>query len=172
MDFRALPVAAIAAMPAPLLALPTKLVFSRVITAHPNLFDRLGDHINKTFAFVLSDLPFAFIIQPAQKSIEVCSNVIFKNGKQHVDAEIEGPLSMLLALAEGQIDADALFFSRDLVATGDMEAMIALRNALDDNAIDLPSDLAGFFGPFKASAVKLLNFLRQQLLENKEKRWN
>lgn len=40
-----------------------------------------------------------------------------------------------------------MFFSRSLIVKGDMEAMLALRNALDDCGFDLPRDLTAAAGP-------------------------
>ena len=44
-----------------------------------------------------------------------------------------------MKLVEARIDGDALFFSRSLIIEGDTEAVVCLRNALDDmdsNVID------------------------------------
>ncbi|HCJ72757.1 MAG TPA: hypothetical protein DHW67_14410, partial [Agrobacterium sp.] len=57
-----------------------------------------------------------------------------------------------------------LFFSRDLSVTGDMEAMLALRNALDDSGIDLPRDLGAFAGPFAPMITRVANRLRGHVL--------
>jgi len=38
----------------------------------------------------------------------------------------------LLDMIDGSLDGDALFFSRALQVSGDTEAVVALRNALDD----------------------------------------
>jgi predicted lipid carrier protein YhbT len=50
-------------------------------------------------------------------------------------------------LLEGSADGDALFFARKIEISGDTEAILALRNALDDNAINLPRDLSPLAGP-------------------------
>ena len=53
------------------------------------------------------------------------------------DARIAGPLAALIGLVHGAYDGDALFFSRDLVIEGDTEAVLALRNAIDNEELDL-----------------------------------
>jgi hypothetical protein len=73
------------------------------------------------------------------------------------DAMVKGPLVLLLALLEGRVDGDAEFFARELDVSGDMEAIVALRNALDDSSIDLPSDLAPIAGPLAVSAQRGLS---------------
>ena len=64
---------------------------------------------------------------------------------------------MLIDLAEGRLDGDALFFSRDLAVEGDTEAVVALRNAVDDAEIDLTADLASMFGPLAGPARLTIN---------------
>ena len=80
------------------------------------------------------------------------------------DAGVEAPLVTLLALLEGRCDADALFFSRDLKVIGDMEAMLAMRNALDDCDIDLPRDLARIGGPAAPVVHRLAVEIRSRSL--------
>ena len=48
------------------------------------------------------------------------------------DARIAAPLIVLLGMIDGTYDGDALFFSRDLVIEGDTEAVLALRNAIEN----------------------------------------
>ena len=59
----------------------------------------------------------------------------------------------LLGLIDGSYDGDALFFSRDLVVEGDVEAVLALRNAIDDAGVDLVADTAALFGPLAPQRV-------------------
>ncbi|UXN07124.1 ubiquinone anaerobic biosynthesis accessory factor UbiT [Bartonella sp. HY761] len=159
---------AISHLPLPLLSLPARLAFSQILLVHPKLFDRLGEHASKNFAFILTDMPLVFVVNPQQKSIK-----LFKDRKDiKADAEVEGPLGLLLALAEGRLDADALFFSRDVMITGDMEAMLALRNALDDNEIDLPHDLSLLSGPLAPITEKVAKHLRRHFLKEEPKQWN
>ena len=147
----------------------TGLLFSRIMREHPGLFERLGEHKTKRFAFLPGDLPLAFVVEPARPSIRV-----MRKGAAlpAADAAVEGPLFMLLALLEGRCDADALFFSRDLNVTGDMEAMLAMRNALDDCDIDLPRDLSGLAGPFAPVFGRLAADLRRRALAGEQSTWN
>jgi hypothetical protein len=58
----------------------------------------------------------------------------------------------LFDLMEGRLDGDALFFSRALVIEGNTEVVVALRNALDGEEIDLLDDVLSLFGPFNPLA--------------------
>lgn len=147
----------------------TGLLFSRIMREHPGLFERLGEHKTKRFAFLPGDLPLAFVVEPARPSIRV-----MRKGAAlpAADAAVEGPLFMLLALLEGRCDADALFFSRDLNVTGDMEAMLAMRNALDDCDIDLPRDLSALAGPFAPVFGRLAADLRRRALTGEQSTWS
>jgi ubiquinone biosynthesis protein UbiJ len=61
-------------------------------------------------------------------------------------------LAILIRLLDGRLDGDALFFSRDLMIEGNMEAVVTLRNAVDGAGIDLLDDLLSVFGPLRGPA--------------------
>lgn len=143
-------------------------VFAHVIASHPGLFDRLADHAAKRYAFQPSDLPIGFLVEPAVPRISVHR----KERTPVSDACMEGELVLLLALLEGRIDGDAVFFSRDLAVSGDMEAMLALRNALDDSAIDLPRELGALAGPFSPLVAGTARYIRGKALEGRDATWN
>ena len=65
-------------------------------------------------------------------------------------------LSGLIGMAEGRLDGDALFFSRTLSIEGDMEATLALRNALDDARLDFGVILLGCLGPLGTRVAEML----------------
>jgi predicted lipid carrier protein YhbT len=70
-----------------------------------------------------------------------------------VVATIRGPLLALLGLLDGNFDGDALFFSRDITVDGDIGAVLALRNAVDDAQINLLDEVAASIGPLATSAL-------------------
>jgi predicted lipid carrier protein YhbT len=145
----------------------TGLMLLRVLKQHPDLFDRLGEHRGKRYGFVPTDLPLTFVVEPAKPMIAVAR----KPGAPQADAIVEGPLFLLLALLEGREDADALFFSRDLAVTGDMESMMALRNALDDCNVDLCVDLSAAAGPLRPFVKLVTGWIRDRALSG-ESVWN
>ena len=63
-------------------------------------------------------------------------------------------------MIDGSLDGDALFFSRDLRVSGDTEAVVALRNALDDFEGSALDSVVGSFGPLSAPAAMALSGLR------------
>lgn len=143
-------------------------LLARIVRLHGGLFERLGEHRGKRYAFRPSDLPLAFVVSPAVPSVSVSRARL----RVEADAAVEGPFFMLLALLEGRQDADALFFSRELTVTGDMEAMLALRNALDDSGIDLPRDLAAMAGPFAPLVGRVARDVRGRVLAEGNGPWN
>lgn len=135
--------------------------FRRALQQHPDLFDRLGKEAGKRFCFVPTDLDLVFLVHPANGFI----HTVRQASAPRADATISGPMLTLLALLEGRIDGDAMFFSRSLSVTGDMEAMLALRNALDDCSFDLPSDLAAMAGPLAGPFRQLAEHIRHRALK-------
>jgi O2-independent ubiquinone biosynthesis accessory factor UbiT len=75
------------------------------------------------------------------------------------NARIRGRLEMLLNLLEGRIDGDRLFFSRDIQVTGDTSIIVALRNTLDRENIDLLEDATSLCGPFAGLAQLAITLL-------------
>ncbi len=108
-----------------------------VARSRPELFARLGPHTTKSFVIDPVDLPFVLVLIPDAERPHLKA---FRRSQQpQSDATIAGTFFTLLDMVSGTLDGDALFFSRDLRITGDVEAVVALRNALDDfegNVID------------------------------------
>lgn len=136
----------------PLLA----LTLSRIGRLHPDLYGRLGEHAQKSFGIEPTDLPFAFVLEPRPERPQARAVRKLPAG---LDVRIRGPLSGLIGMAEGRLDGDALFFSRTLSIEGDMEATLALRNALDDARLDFGTLLLGYLGPL---GTRLAEILRRQ----------
>ncbi|WP_244618833.1 SCP2 sterol-binding domain-containing protein [Rhizobium sp. 18065] len=136
-------------------------LFGHLFDAHPDLFDRMGAYRNCSFSFTPADLPLVFLVKPADPSL----SLVRKGAPFTADAGVEAPLFMLLALLEGRCDADALFFSRDVQVSGDMEAVLALRNALDDCDIDLPKDLSRIGGLAAPLFEQLATVIRRRALK-------
>lgn len=63
-------------------------------------------------------------------------------------------------MIDGSLDGDALFFSRDLRVTGDTEAVVALRNALDDFEGSAFESVVRSFGPLARPAALVVSGLR------------
>lgn len=149
--------------PAPLWPLKKLLsvLTTRIAVRNPAMFGRLGEHAQKTFAIAPTDLPFAFVLRPKPDRIEL--DVVRTVSGVAFDASIYGPLFSLVALAEGRADGDALFFSRELVVEGDVGAVLALRNAIDDARLDIAAELAAPLGPFSAPVRALLRAATERM---------
>jgi predicted lipid carrier protein YhbT len=120
---------------------------------HPRIFDRLGVHTGKRYGLDPTDLPLAFVLEPRRMNPRV---TVVRTLPQGIDARIAGPLSALIGMTDGSYDGDALFFSRDIEIDGDMEAVVALRNAIDDSRVDFMSESVAWLGPLAAPIEQLL----------------
>jgi predicted lipid carrier protein YhbT len=124
-----------------------------VLRRHPRLVGRLGAFASTTFAIAPDDLPFRFLLRPGPPAPFL--RAVPAGVAPPAAATIRGPFLALLDLLSGNGDGDALFFARDLAIEGDTEAVLALRNALDAEAIDLAADLAEAVGPLGAPARRV-----------------
>lgn len=134
------------------LAPPSQLLTQavrRLARRRPDVFARLGVHQGKRYLIRPTDLPVGFLLSPSGATARVRIG-----GPERLDADvrIEGPLSDLLSLFDGSLDADAAFFSRRLRVEGDTAAMMALHNAIEAAELGLgdlfvaPPPLRALFG--------------------------
>jgi predicted lipid carrier protein YhbT len=96
--------------------------------------------------------------QPALLLLDVGPKIRLRLGRRGIDtgdATVRGPFARLLDLIEGRIDGDALFFRRELAIEGDTALVVALRNTLDGEDLDLIADLAAAGGPLSAALPML-----------------
>jgi len=151
--------------PLPVIEVAVRAMLDRILVKHPGLFERMGDYKTTCFCFSPTDIPLRFLITPALRSVSVRRRYTHYTA----DATVEASLADLLGMLTGNADGDALFFSRSVAITGSMEAVLALRNALDDTDIDLVDDIVGKESPFRPFAKALLT----HLMPAKETRaWN
>lgn len=129
-------------------------VSQMIARKHPNLFKRLGDYACKTFLIEFTNLPFVMVLRPDPARVEMKA---YRSADGIAwDAKITGSFLHLLRLLDGKIDGDAIFFSRDLKVEGETEAIVRLRNALDDVEGSIANDVADFFGPPGRLGLSLL----------------
>ncbi len=133
----------------PLPLLPLQPVLARIVKTivrrQPGLFARLGPGTKKKFLIDPTNLPIVFLLEPDPQNPKLTA--IDRRKDIERDVYIGGTFMTLLRMIDSQTDSDALFFSRDLKVSGDSEAMVALRNALDDMDSTLADDVAAAFGP-------------------------
>lgn len=119
-------------------------IVNRIATDNPDMFGRLGPHIKANFIIDPTNLPFVMLLRPDP------DGPILKAFPRSLipshDARISGSFLNLLMLVDGDSDGDALFFSRDLTISGNTEAVVCLRNALDDVDTSIAASVADMFG--------------------------
>lgn len=110
---------------------------------HPGVFERLADLGTVRALIDPVDMPACLLFELGPRP----RFRLVDRGRGIAEATIRGSFAALLDLMEGRIDGDALFFTRDLSIEGDTEIVVALRNALDGEEIDLAADIAAALGP-------------------------
>lgn len=133
-------------------------IASHVARERPEVYARLGVHVRKRFLIDPIDLPFVLILQPEVSRPDLRAYRRSENPAH--DAAIAGKFFDLLNMIDGSLDGDALFFSRDLRVTGDTEAVVALRNALDDFEGSAFESVVRSFGPLARPAALVVSGLR------------
>ena len=120
-------------------------IVRRIAERHPSLFARLGPHQTSDFLIDPVDLPFALHLRPDPQAL--IFRAVARNAAPQAEAVIRGRFILLLELIDSEEDGDAAFFSRDLEVIGNTEAVVRLRNALDDVDGSIAQDTAEMFGP-------------------------
>lgn len=148
--------------PVPLFLLQPLLgrIVRKIAARRPEIFGRIGPHTHKRFQIDPVNLPFVLMLYPDPAAPRLRA-VRRHNAPAH-DARIAGSLLTLLAVADGRLDGDALFFTRELMIEGDTEAAVCLRNALDDLEGSIADDIADMFGPPGRAGLALLRRVGNQ----------
>jgi predicted lipid carrier protein YhbT len=133
-------------------------IATHVAQSRPELFNRLGPHAGKRFLIDPIDLPFVMVLTPERDLPLMTAHRRYERPEH--DAAIAGTFFNLLNMIDGSLDGDALFFSRDLQVSGDTEAVVALRNALDDFEGSALDSVVGSFGLLSGPAAMALSGLR------------
>jgi len=129
-------------------------VVRRIAARHPSLFARLGPHQSTDFLIDPVELPFALHLRPDPHALVF--RAVPRNTALRAGAVIRGRFLLLLELIDSEEDGDAAFFSRDLEVSGDTEAVVRLRNALDDVDGSIAEETAAIFGrPGQAILARL-----------------
>ncbi|HEY4774687.1 MAG TPA: SCP2 sterol-binding domain-containing protein [Xanthobacteraceae bacterium] len=133
-------------------------IATHVARSRPELFARLGPHTRKRYLIDPMDLPFVLVLIPdaARPHLRAYRRAEYP---RH-DARIAGTFLTLLEMIAGSLDGDALFFTRDLQVSGDTEAVVALRNALDDFDGSVVDAVVAAFGPLSGPAALALSAMR------------
>ncbi len=148
---------------APLPLFPIQPVLLRIVREvtknRPELFERLGPHVRSTFIIEVNELPFILRLCPDPERPELTAHR--RSDSISHDAKISGPFAPLFDVMDGRADSDALFFSRDITISGNTEAAVCLRSALDDLDGSIVEDLMTMRGPLYAPLRFALSHLRR-----------
>lgn len=147
-------------LPARLLQPPVGAALRAVMRLHPEIADRLAGLEGRSLVLDPTDLPTALLLRFEANGPVLNVLGSAEGAPPGANAVVHGPLLTLIDLLEGRIDGDALFFSRRLQVEGEMEVVVALRNALDGAVIDLGEAVAGLFGPLAYPAARLARLAR------------
>ena len=150
------PVRSLPVPPLPLFLLQPVLrrIVRKVAALHPSMFDRLGPHRQTDYVIDPVDLPFALHLRPDPD--DLLFRAVSRRRLPPHGAGIAGRFLTLLQLVDADADGDSMFFSRDLTITGNTEAVVSLRNALDDVDGSVAEDVADLFGPLGRAALSRL----------------
>ncbi|MCY0150509.1 SCP2 sterol-binding domain-containing protein [Hoeflea sp. G2-23] len=148
---------------APLPLFPIQSILRRMVREvarqRPELFERLGPHIHSTYVIDVAELSFVLRLRPDPDAPGLTAHR--RTEQLDPDATIAGPFSALFDVMDGTADSDALFFSRDISISGNTEAAVCLRSALDDLEGSIIEDLVHMSGPLYAPLRFALTRLRK-----------
>jgi O2-independent ubiquinone biosynthesis accessory factor UbiT len=140
-------------LPASVLQRMIDALMCRMSRRHPRLFKNLARLDAATVLIEPSDVSHRFMLAfgHGEASLALADS---EDGAS--DACIKGDLESLLDMLEGRIDGDKLFFSREIEISGNTAIVVALRNTLDREEIDLLEDVTSLFGPFARPAHEMI----------------
>lgn len=119
-------------------------IVRNVANRHPSLFARLGEHQATTYLIDPVELPFSLLLRPDPEALSL--RAVPRDRLPEAGAAIRGKFLLLLRLIDAGEDGDSAFFSRGLDIGGNTEAVVRLRNALDDIDGSIVEDCASMFG--------------------------
>lgn len=137
-------------IPAPLLSRLVARLVRGMRRRHPELTAAFGELEPAAIHVVPIDVPHRFSIAFGDGRLDV--RLLQKADQPPPDAIVRGRLSVLIDLLEGRCDGDAMFFTRDLEIGGATAVVVAVRNTLEREEIDMRSEIAASFGPLGRTA--------------------
>lgn len=153
--------------PMPLFPLQPALhrIINSIVRKKPELLHRIGIHKDKYFLIDPLNMPFVLLLRPDPD--QPFLRAYRRTETIQYDARIAGTFLTLLDMIDGQLDGDALFFSRDLIVEGNTEAVVCLRNALDDMDGSIADDVVAVYGlPGRAFLALLRRIRRNTVVEH------
>lgn len=145
-------------IPLPLIQPVLLKIVQHISQNRPILFNRIGSHKDKLFLIDPTNLPFVFVLKahPEHPFLKAYR----RRKAPETEAKISGTVLTLMDMVDGRLDGDALFFTRALRVEGDTEAVVCLRNALDDLDGSIIEDVADLFGSVGQRSLEALRRMR------------
>ena len=136
-------------LPRRLLAPVANAIVRGLDRSHPKLLANLARLDRAVVHIAPSDLPYGFALSVGCEPVTL---TLVDHRPAVTDAEVSATVAVLVDLLEGRIDSDTLFFRRDLVISGNTEAIVGLRNVLDREELRLTDELGALCGPLRPAA--------------------
>lgn len=134
-----------------------------IVDRHPNLVDRLDGYLDARVLIDPAELPVVFLV--ALNGGRPAVSLHWNAAPPACAATISGRLPDLIGMFDGEADGDALFFSRAISIAGDTSTILALRNALDSEEIDLVRELTAALGPLADPARRAAGFALKRMTD-------
>lgn len=152
--------------PPQLLSPALKLLLGKMRRRHPALFLNLEDLEAASILVVPTDLCWRFLLTYGGKTplALILLRRTLTSDQHNATASIKGTLETLFNLLEGECDGDTQFFSRALTISGNTAAIIALRNTLDRENINLLDEVTALCGSFAKPAQHIITRLDRLIL--------
>ena len=138
------------------------------IDKHPRVIKKMSQFSPSRMVLVPLDMPFDFFVEFSNESLQI--NIIDKNtylGKNLT--KITASIDVFVKMLEGNLDGDALFFSRKLIIEGETTIIVALRNILEAENVNIKNDIKKSLGIFYPAFTFLNNIfltLKNELDQN------
>ncbi len=116
---------------------------------HPKVITKMAEFSPARLVLVPADMPFCFFVEFTKDSLQI--NIIDSNAYSGSNLTIvTASLEVFIKMLEGDLDGDALFFSRQLMVEGDTTIVVALRNILEAESVNIKKDVNETLGVFAA----------------------
>jgi O2-independent ubiquinone biosynthesis accessory factor UbiT len=148
-------------IPLPIAGFLIRRLVHAAYKSFPDFFERLGQCKQATYLIDPIDLSFVLAMQlmTGHPKLRVYRR---EQAPTQAKARVSGRFHDLIDLLEGVQDSDALFFSRRLEIEGDTEAIVTLRNALDNlNANVVTDSISALRPPLRLSTWLALCLVRR-----------
>lgn len=117
------------------------------VKQHPRVISKMAKFTPCRMVLIPIDMPFCFFVEftPDDLNINIIDNNAFSGDNLTC---IKSSLELFVKMLEGNLDGDALFFSRKLSIEGDTTSIVALRNILEAESINIKDDIEETLGVF------------------------